>query len=196
LGWKTATGNSRISGMEEPSTTLAQPPPRKPIKVSVLFAPITVPLLLLAATISIPWTCIQKWNQRRKERRFAEEMKNADRLMDWPEFKQAIQSGAGTAIGEYLSPKGPFRLWWTAEDIPAVSPHQWQREQHVAWMEPEFLPFFKWCIARYTNPQSGAARLVVVPERERKQLNVMLNGSRFVSTCSFRSLREGGQPRR
>lgn len=177
--------------MEQPSTTPAQPPPRKPFKVSVLFAPITVPLLFLAAAVSIPWTYIQKVNQRRKERNFTEDMKKAARLMDWQEFRQAMENGAGTAIGEFLSMKGPFRLWWTAEDVPAISPHKWQREQHVAWMEPEFLPFFKWCFARYTNPESGAARLVAVPEGERRQLKAMLNGSRFVSTCSFRSLREG-----
>jgi hypothetical protein len=117
-------------------------------------------------------------------------MEKSGRLMGWQEFRQAIDSGAGTVVGEYLSTKGPFRLWWTAEDIPAISPHQWQREQHVAWMEPEFLPFFEWCYARYTSPQSGVARLVAVPEAERKQLSAMLNGSRFVSTCTFRSIRE------
>ncbi len=177
--------------MEEPSTTPAQPPPRKPIKVSALFAPVTVPLLFLAAAISIPWTHIQKLNQRRKERGFAGDMKKADRLMDWQEFSQAMQSGAGTVIGEYLSTKGPFRLWWTPDDIPATSPHIWKREQHVAWMEPEFLPFFQWCYARYTNPQSGLAQLVPVPEEARNQLKAMLTSSRFVSTCSFRSLRDG-----
>lgn len=69
-------------------------------------------------------------------------MKKAGRLMQWQEFKQAQANGMGTAIGEYLSTKGPFRLWWTPDDIHAKSPHEWKREQHVAWMESEFLPFF------------------------------------------------------
>ena len=110
--------------------------------------------------------------------------------MQWHEFKQAEATGAGTAIGEYLSTKGPFRLWWTSEDVPATSPHQWKREQHIAWMEPEFLPFFEWCYARYTNPQSGLARLIPVSEKERNELKTMLTSILFVSTCSFRSVRE------
>jgi hypothetical protein len=61
--------------------------------------------------VSIPWTCIQKSVQRRKEqgtkeRRFVEQMKKAGRLMEWQEFKQAEANGGGTAIGEYLSIKG------------------------------------------------------------------------------------------
>ena len=176
--------------MEESSTTLTQPRRRKPFKVSLLLAPIYVPLLFLAAAISIPWTYIHKLKQRRQERKFADQMKEARRLMNWEEFRQAIENGEGTVIGEHLSTKGPFRLWWTPEDVPATSPHKWKREQHVAWMEPEFLPFFEWCYARFTNPQSGQARLVPIPQVEREQLKAMLTRTRFVSTCSFRSLRE------
>ncbi len=57
-------------------------------------------------------------------------------------------------------------------------------------MGPEFLPFFEWCYGRFTNPRSGLARLVPIPEGERKQLKDMLTSARFVSTCSFRSLRQ------
>lgn len=174
----------------ESSPTAVTQPRRKP-KVPVIFAPIYIPLLFLVAALSIPWTYIQKLQQRRQERRFAEQMKNAGRLMQWEEFKQTEANGTGTAIGEDLSAKGPSRLWWTSDDIPAMSPHKWKREQHVAWMEPEFLPFFRWCYARYTSPQSGLAQLVAVPEEERRQLKAMLTSIRFVSTCSFRSLREG-----
>jgi hypothetical protein len=176
--------------MESSPTAAAQPPRRKPFKVPIIFAPIYIPLLFLAGAVSIPWTYLQKSKQRRQERRFAEHMKKAGRLMQWQEFQQAEANGAGTAIGEYLSTKGPFRLWWTPDDIPATSPLKWKREQHVARMEPEFLPFFEWCYARYTNPESGLARLVPVPEEERNQLKAMLTSTRFVSTCSFRSVRE------
>jgi hypothetical protein len=175
----------------ESSPGVTQPARRKPFKVPVILAPIYIPLLFLAGALSIPWTYIQKSEQRRQERRFAEQMKKAGRVMQWQEFKQSEANGTGTAIGEYLSTKGPFRLWWTHDDIPVTSPHKWKREQHVAWMEAEFFPFFQWCYARYTNPQSGLAQLVSVPEEERNQLKAMLTSSRFVSTCSFRSLRNG-----
>ena len=180
--------------MESSPTTGAPPPRRKSFKVPIIFAPIYIPLLFLAGAISIPWAYLQKSERRRQERRFAEQMKKAGRLMLWQEFKQVeANAGSGTAIGEYLSTKGPFRLWWTPDDIPATSPHKWKREQDVAWREPEFVPFFEWCYARYTSPQSGLARLVLVPGEEQKQLKAILASTRvFVSTCSFRSLRETG----
>jgi hypothetical protein len=178
--------------MEKLSTTFGQPPRRETIKVSALFAAITIPLLLLAAAISIPWTYIQKFNHRRKERGCAGDMRKANRLMEWQDFHQAMQRGAGTAIGEYLSPNGPFRLWWTPDEISATSPHKWKREPQGAWIEQEFLPFFQWCYGRYTNAQSGVAFLVPVPEELRNQLNEILTSGRFVSTCSFRSIREVG----
>jgi hypothetical protein len=163
---------------------------KKPIKVPIVFAPIYIPLMFLAAAISIPWTYVQRAAQRRQERIFTEQMKKAGRLMRWQEFKQAEASGMGTAIGEYLSMKGPFRLWWTPEDVPATSPHEWNRQHHIAYMQPEFLPFFEWCYSRYTNPHSGVARLVSVPEEERNQLKAVLTSTRFISTCSFRSVRD------
>jgi hypothetical protein len=202
LDWKTAGGKSKISSMEESFTTLFEPSPRKPaelpddkkgrkpFKVSILFLPIYLPLFFMAAAISIPWTHVYRLRQRRKERRFAEQMKAAGRLMTWLEFKRVIGNGEGTAIGEYLSTKGPFRLWWTPEDIPANSPYRCDREKHLAWLEQEFLPFFTWCYERFTQPQSGLARLVSVPEEERKELPKTLASVRFVSICSFRSLRE------
>lgn len=57
-------------------------------------------------------------------------------------------------------------------------------------MELEFLLFFEWCYVRYTNPQSGLARLVPFPEEEPNQLKALVASTRFVSTCSFHSLRE------
>ena len=166
-------------------------PGRKPSHVPTLFAPVFVLLLLLAAVISVPWTYIQKSVQRRRERKFAGQMNRACRSVHWQEFKQAVQNGAGTTIGEYLSPKGPFRLWWTPEDVRRISPYEWKREQHHAFpvIEPDLLPFFEWCYVRYTHPDSGAARLVSVPESERKQLKAALAEMSFVSICSYRSLR-------
>ena len=173
------------------SAPVTQPARRKPFTVPIIFAPIYVPVLFLAGALSIPWGYIQRSRQSRQEQRFAEQMKRSGRLMQWHEFKDAEANCTGTAIGEYLSMTGPFRLWWTPDDIPATSPHKWKWE-HIAWMEPEFLPFFRWCYRRYTNPQSGMAQLVSVPREDRNHLKTILASSRFISTCSFRSLREDG----
>ena len=121
-------------------------------------------------------------------------MSAAGRLMTWKEFQVAIESGSGTAIAELFSTKGPFRLCWTAENTPAVSPHKYDRNHHFAWPEPELAPFFEWCHAQFTNPQSGRARLVCVPEEERKSMQEKLSGIQFVSTCCFpRSARKSSQ---
>jgi hypothetical protein len=173
-----------------PGTT--QPARRKPFEVPIVFAPIYIPLFFIVGALSIPWTYFQKSRQRNQEKKFAEQMKKTGRLMRWEEFQRTEPNGEGTAIGEYLSMKGPFRLWWTPDDIPATCPHNWNREKHFAWMEPEFLPFFQWCYARYTNPQTGSAHLVLVPDEVRarsKAMLAMLTSRRFVSTCSFPSVR-------
>jgi hypothetical protein len=52
----------------EGSASTSALPPRKPRKVNALFATIYVPLFFLAAAVSIPWTHIQKMQQRRRER--------------------------------------------------------------------------------------------------------------------------------
>ena len=120
-----------------------------------------------------------------------EQMKNTGRLMEWQEFKQAEASGGGTAIGEYLSfPKGPFRLWWTAEDIQGTTPHKWPQEMTEGWLDSEFQPFFKWCYLRYTNAECGLARLVRVPEEQKRELRKALADVRYVSIDSFHPRRE------
>jgi hypothetical protein len=102
--------------MEDSSPAFADGPPkapfhrakRKPRKVSVLFLPIYLPLFFVAGAVSIPWTYVQKLRQRSQEKRFATEMESSGRIMTWREFESALENGEGTAIGEYLSLKGPF----------------------------------------------------------------------------------------
>jgi hypothetical protein len=43
----------------------------------------------------------------------------------------------------------------------------------------------KWCYLRYTNPECGLARLVRVPEEQKRQLRKMLAAMRYVSIDSF-----------
>jgi hypothetical protein len=116
-------------------------------------------------------------------------MKVADRVMDWAELKSAMGVGKGTVIGEFLSMKGPFRLWWTPEDIPKTSPYAREKEVREECMRMEPQNFFRRCYSRFTKPEGGLARLVVVPDEERKALMKTLSGVRYVATYSFRSLR-------
>jgi hypothetical protein len=202
LQWKTGDVKSRILDMQPSFTTLfeeshlrptaphrGESPTRKGIEIPVVFFPIYAPLLLLAAAIAFSVGHVLPWKQRIDERKFIDKMKSARRFMKWNDFKQAMEKNEGTAIGEYLSMKGPFRLWWTPENIPTTSPYRCDRENHVAFLEEEFAPFFEWSYGRFTHPQRGLARIVEVPEEERKDLKKTLTGARFVSACSFRSIR-------
>jgi hypothetical protein len=203
LQWKTSDVKSRISDMQPSFITLfkesrlgptaphgGERPTRKGIKIPVVFFPIYAPLLLLAAAIGIPVSHFLLWKQCIDERKFIAKMKSARRFMKWDDFKQAMERNEGTAIGEYLSMKGPFRLWWTPENIPTTSPYRCDRENHFVFPEEEFAPFFEWSYGRFTHPQRGLARLVEVPEEERKDWTKTLTGGRIVSACSFRSIRE------
>jgi hypothetical protein len=181
-------GSSFITLFDKPHPARTEPPAepegKKGTYIPMPFSLLFIPVLFIGAAISIPWGYVDNLVKRRRERRFADQMQAVGRLMTWKEFESAIENKQGTIIGEYLSCKGPFRLWWTGEDIPAISPHKWERE-NLPWYEPEFAPFFDWCYARFTNPQSGTARLVIVPAEERKGPNKKFEGARFVSTCSF-----------
>ena len=133
----------------------------------------------------MPVTYVMRFLQRRSERRFARAMMAAKRAMTWEDFELALREKRGTAIGEYLSLKGPFRLWWTEDDIPSVSPYNYDRGNHFAYWDSEYAPFFNWCRSVYTASGAGSAKLVQVPDGHRINLKAMLNGARFVSICSF-----------
>jgi hypothetical protein len=178
----------RPDGREPPAALEGKNPRHIPMPFSLLF----IPVMFIGAAISIPWSCVDNLVKGRREKRFAKEIQAASRSMTWKEFGSAMENEQGTIIGEYLSFKGPFRLWWTEEDIPAASPYKWERED-FAWYEPQFTPFFEWCYARFTNPQSGTARLVMVPAEERKGLREKLSGTRYVSICSF--AKASGRPK-
>ena len=165
-------------------------------EIPAIFAPIYLPLLIIAAVLSIPWTYVQRLKQRHRERKFAEQMRKDGRIMAWDEFESALKERRGTTISEVLGIKGPFRIWWTPEDVRAISPSLCPNEGQV-WTElqsAEFRPFFDWCYAQFTNPNSGRARLVqipetrLVPEGTRREIRAKLAGA--IPTCSFRARRE------
>jgi hypothetical protein len=91
-----------------------------------------------------------------------------------------------TAIDEAVTAEGPWRIWWTAEDVGAVSPHPVAVGEWVmlAW-ESRWFPFFGWAAERYLDVEKGTARLVVVPAAERRRVLEIVRGGRYVTVCSF-----------
>lgn len=184
--------------MQGPLTTLLDKPweptsasNRTPIfgswkkrEVGIIFLPIYLPFLIIAALISIPWGYVREFIVRRNERKFASHMASAGRAINWDELQNAIETGQGTLIAETSSFKGPWRLWWTPADVRMVSPHKCDAGPGFEWLKPEFQPFWRWCYEQFTNPESGTARLVSVPDDELKRLYEKLPTLRAVSIFS------------
>lgn len=150
--------------------------------VSALLLPLSIPLL---AAIDIGrWVAAPLG--RRRESAFAGQMAARGRVMELAAFEAAMARGEGTAIDEAVSAEGPWRLWWTPEDVMAESPYpvavgEWV---NLAW-EARWFPFFTWAAGRYTDDEMGMARLVVVPARDRLRVQEIVRGGRYVTVCSF-----------
>jgi hypothetical protein len=144
----------------------------------ILWIPMAV-ALLVAGLLSIPATKVWYAIMRRQERRFALKMKAKDKLFSWDEACSRVERGNGYLISDHFSIKGPIRLWWTAEDVLAVSPYPYILEESPELIASPNAEFIAWCRCRYTNPQSGAAVLVELrePESQReRQVLTQLSG--------------------
>jgi hypothetical protein len=129
------------------------------VELPAPFGCIVFLLMLLAVPISIPWGLIRNWHQQRKERAFTEDLRQRQRLMAWEEFLQVMEERRGTLIWEAYSLKGPFRYWWTPEDVRKLSPHpvgDWMRSGG----DRSYVDFSYWCRERYTDRERGTAMLV------------------------------------
>jgi hypothetical protein len=84
---------------------------------------IGIPLLAIAAAISIPVALIWGRLSEHKQRRFGKKMSRGGRTISLDQLSKAIRERKGTVIFEYRTPhKGPIRRWWTAEDVYARTP--------------------------------------------------------------------------
>src|ERR1700733_9146153 len=121
-------------------------------------------------------------------------MKSVGRLVPWIEAPSQGECGGGSFIGEQLTHKGPYRLWWTSEDISQLSPHPCCFEEYPDFWDPEHGRFNEWCRSRLTDPASGAALLVDRRGTEHADLEQALShfrsAHRYVSVCPNVLLKE------
>jgi hypothetical protein len=117
------------------------------------------PVILIVGVASIPVCMFERRIMRQREKRFAADMKTVGRLVSWIEARSQIDNERGTLIEESVSPDG-YRLWWTSEDIPTVSPYPCCFEDGKIPDVQVYRPFFEWCRFRFTNPESGTAQLI------------------------------------
>ena len=89
-------------------------------------------------------------------------MAAADRVITWAELRFRFGANSqGTLIEEDAN------IWWTPEDIAALSPHPCCFDEPSPKTKSEreqFMPFFEWCRSRFISLESGTALLVDIGE--------------------------------
>lgn len=123
-------------------------------------------LMAIAALVALPALPVVAWWKRRKTRLLIDAMTTKNRVMQWPEFVQALQEKRGTLIVEGDPRKGPT-FWWTEENVGSLSPHQCSCDLG-ALFDQRYRPFRAWCYERYASPASGRASLVLGGEGKRR----------------------------
>jgi hypothetical protein len=124
------------------------------------------PVILLWIIVQVPFSEVRRTTARRREKRFAAEMRAAGRLVTWAEARSQIDNQHGTLIGEFVS--NAYRLWWTPEDVPSLSPYPCRFEADKPPEHSDHSLFDEWCRSQFTSPESGTARLVDIrkPDEE------------------------------
>ena len=157
-----------------------------PFPFSALLGVLFILVLLIAAPLSVPISWTMRYFERRREDRLAIALRGRGRSISWQQAKAEVGLGHGTLIGEYLSLKGPFRLWWTPESIAEISPYPCCFEK-LPWGIEEAAAFFLWCRSEFTDVPNGRALIVgrtaVASAEIRNPLEEACLRHRFVSVC-------------
>jgi hypothetical protein len=117
-------------------------------------------LLALLSIILMPFLILA---HQRRERRFAQRMREQGRFIAWQELEPRLQAGDGTLVIEQAQKNG-IRVWWTQDEVARQAPTQPPAQQDLDYLrfaEPH--PFVSWCFARYLCRDSGKASLTDPP---------------------------------
>lgn len=145
---------------------------------------------VVLAILSIPWVFFaSKWADYR-ERKLTEQLAMRGRSIELSAALSRVRENQGTLIGEQLSIKGPYRLWWTEEDIPSLSPYECSHEEQFDEEKFSYGEFFEWCANRYTDLSSGTGLIVLMSdfkelERNREQLDELRARKRIVEIIGY-----------
>jgi hypothetical protein len=140
--------------------------------VMMLLAPLMLVVGLFGFTVFFlivacctPYLMLSGWWS---ERQFRRRMLEQGRLMQIPDFEARMAAGEGTVLEEW-GPKGPLRVWWTAEDLCSQVPALSERDlMHALFSTKEcdgYEPrrnFNRTCLEIYIGGAKGKASLVVV----------------------------------
>lgn len=83
---------------------------------------------------------------------------------------------------EYISIKGPYRLWVTSENLAEASPFPCCFEE-LPWFDEGYKDFFQWCRSRYTASATGIAKLVDIHDVPEETIRTSLGFLRTNRRC-------------
>ena len=157
---------------------------RAPREFGLLWSPIFVPLLFIAAGLSIPYgfgrVAYWKW----REKQFAKKMATSGRVIDFDKLVRKLERGEGTVIHEwYTVYKGPVHHWWTPDDVLTMSPYPCV--DRLAMARHRYRPLVEWFFRQYTSPVDGKALFFVINMDQKKTWAGLKEKSRVVDVPTF-----------
>lgn len=153
-----------------------------PFPFSAIIGIVALPLLFVGAGLSLPFTAVRRFVVNWREEKFRRKMSRAGRTISWPDAVIEVERSQGTFVVEYISAKGPSRLWVTSDDLAQTSPSPCCFEMWP-WPAEVYRDFFRWCGARYTASDHGLARLVEIKDVPYETLSATLDCSRTNKRC-------------
>lgn len=80
--------------------------------------------------------------------------------MPWPDFRLAVDEARGTLIVEQYSLKGPFRWWWTPDDLYDMCPIPVVDCLEGMPNDERYRPLAEWCRQMYMSTEGGRGLLI------------------------------------
>jgi hypothetical protein len=117
--------------------------------------------ILLVIVVVWPYAAI-RWTVA--ERRFRVAMKSKSRFVFLDDLRPRLIAGEGTLI-EDTGLNGPYRLWWTEDDLFAFGSPASTREEFISIYEGKGHPFNSRCVSDYLDEDTGKALLTSIPAR-------------------------------
>jgi hypothetical protein len=131
----------------------------------IVLSPAILVLCLIFIIVQIPSSIVDRRRRARRQRSFEAQMAAAGRLIPWAELRSQLAANSEGTLIEEDAEDDLYNVWWTPEDVAALSPHPCCFEPPSPKTRPDmegFRPFFEWCRSRFTSPESGTALLVDV----------------------------------
>jgi hypothetical protein len=125
------------------------------------------------------------------QRRFRKMMESKGRFVTGNDLRRKLDEGTGTLVVECRT-KGPFRIWWTEDNLASLGTPLSTREELKAFYEGQEHPFNNRCLKEYLDDETGKALLTSLPARHARSEKLV---STFPSIRVVRVFRPFADPK-